>query len=143
MKKNKLFIGIIIIFILIISFLIINNQNNIQGNLIELTEKQLNKKIEKQEDFILIVSRSDCSHCISYKPKIEQISKDYKITTYYIDYDKVANENKFLEQYKLDTTTPMTLFFKKGKETSLLNRLEGDLEKETVIEKFKKMKFIK
>ena len=36
----------------------------------------------------------------------------------------------------------MTLFFKKGKETSILNRIEGDLKDELIINKFKEMGFI-
>ena len=37
----------------------------------------------------------------------------------------------------------MTLFINNGKETSILRRLEGDVEKDKIIERMKEMKFIK
>lgn len=141
-KKNNIFIGIIIIFILILVFLIINTINNKTGELKKITYKQIEEKVENKESFVLIVSRSNCSHCMSYKPKVEEIAKKNKIIIYYIDYDEEKNSTKFLEKYKLDGSTPITLFFKEGKETSILNRLEGDLDSDKVVERLKKMEFI-
>lgn len=141
-KKNKLFISLIIIFILIIGILLINYINKQTGELKELNYKQITKKIEDKDDFVLVVSRSNCSHCITYKPKVEQIAKDYKITIYYIDYDKEKNYKDFLNEFNLDGSTPITLFIKNGKETSILNRLEGDLDSDKVIERLEKLEFI-
>ena len=47
-----------------------------------------------------------------------------------------------MNEFNLENATPMTLFFIKGKETSILNRIEGDLSIKTVKETFKKMGFI-
>ncbi len=142
-KKNNLLIGLIIIFIIIVGILLINNINNKPGELVKITYKEIEQKLNNKEDFILIVSRSNCSHCISYKPKVNQIAKDYKITVYYIDYDEEKKKEELLNKLKLDGSTPMTLFIKDGKETSVLQRLEGDLETEKIIKKFKEMGFIK
>ena len=125
-RKNNLLIGLTILFIIIVGILLINNINNKPGELLKI-----------------IVSRSNCSHCISYKPKMEQIAKDYKITIYYIDYDEDPQKDDLLNKFNLDGSTPMTLFIKDGKETSVLKRLEGDLDKDKVIEKLKEMEFIK
>ena len=143
-KKNNLFIGIIIVFILIIGILIINtiNTKGNEGNLLKITHKEISQKLKNKEDFILIISRSNCSHCISYKPKVKQIAKDYKITVYYIDYDEEKKPETLLNELNLDGSTPITLFIKNGKETSVLKRLEGDLSKEKIIKKFKEMGFI-
>ncbi len=142
-KKNGLFIGIIIVFILILGFLIINNILNKEGELKKITYNEIKEKINNKEDFVLIVSRTTCSHCISYKPKVEQIAKKEKIIIYYIDYDEEKNQEKLLTELNLDGSTPITLFIKDGKETSVLNRLEGDLESDKVTERLKKMGFIK
>lgn len=142
-KKNSLFIGIIIIFILILGFLIINNILNKEGELKKITYNEIKQKINNKEDFVLIVSRTTCSHCISYKPKVEQIAKKEGLIIYYIDYDEEKNQEKLLNELNLDGSTPITLFFKNGKETSVLNRLEGDLESNKVTERLKKMGFIK
>ena len=142
-KKNNLFIGIIIIFILIICFLLLNNITNQKGELKKITYKEISEKVKNKDDFVLVVSRSNCSHCISYKPKVNEIAKNNNIIIYYIDYDEENNKDKFIKEFNLDGSTPITLFIKNGKETSVLNRLEGDLDSEKIIEKLKKMNFIK
>lgn len=141
-QRNQLLLAIITITILIIILPYKFNNNSNSGSLEKITQKELIKKQENKEDFILIISRTDCSHCISYKPKIEQIAKDYNLTIYYINIDKLSNTEQFLADYKLSNATPITLFFKNGKETSILNRLEGDLSAKKVKEQFKKMGFI-
>lgn len=146
MKKNNNIIYIItIILIIIISLLTINylNTGKKSSNLEQITHKQIKEKLKNKESFILVISQSTCSHCATYKPKLEQIAKEYGITIYYTNYDEEKNKEKLLEDLNLNGSTPITLFFKDGKETSILNRLEGDLSQQKVIEKFKKMGFIK
>ena len=139
--NNKLFIIIITTLILIISFLLINKISN-KGDLKPITFKEIQEKKANKEDFILIVSQSTCSHCASYKPKVKQITKKYGIIVYYIDIDLEKEEEKAIKELNLPQSTPMTLFYIKGKETSILNRLEGDLGTEKVINQFKKLGFI-
>lgn len=144
-KNNKIFICLIIIFVIIIAILtIINITTPKEGTLNSITYKEIENKITQKESFILVVSKSTCSHCATYKPKLTLIAKEYGIDIFYIDYDKETeeNQNKFLKEFNLDGSTPITLFIKKGKETSLLDRLEGDVSKTKAIEKFKKMGFI-
>lgn len=144
--KNKQSIITILIIILILgsSFLLLNTMANSKqkGELKKITYEEINKKIANEDNFILIVSQSTCSHCATYKPKIEQICEDYKIDVYYIDYDLEKNKKEFLEKFDLNGATPTTVFFQKGKEKSIFNRIEGDLSKQSVIETFKKMGFI-
>lgn len=142
-KNNTLYIILTIILIAIISILIINNNNQPKGEYREITYNEINKKIENKETFILIVSQSTCSHCATYKPKIKIIAEDYGINAYYIDINLEKNKETFLKEFKLSGTTPTTIFINNGKEKSVLNRLEGDLESSVVIEKLKKMGFIK
>lgn len=144
MKKNNKLFGIAIVFLIIIMALLLINYINTpkEGNLISIKYKEIKEKINNKESFILVVSQSTCSHCASYKPKLELIAKDYGIDIYYIDYDKDSSKEEFLDEFDLDGSTPITLFINDGKEKSLLNRLEGDISKEKAIEKFKKMGFI-
>ncbi len=143
--KNKLVYIALAIFVLIIAILLVNYANTPKpGSFIQLDYKKVVKKVEDKDSFILVVSKSTCSHCASYKPKIETIVKEYGIDVYYIDFDD-EDENtqkEFLDKFDLDGSTPITLFFKKGSEVSVLNRIEGDLPEEKVISTFKKMGFI-
>lgn len=143
--KNKIIYIALGIFLFIISVLVIRYINiPKEGKLQEVDYNRLTQLVEKKEDFVLVVSRSTCSHCATYKPKMIEIAKKYGIDIYYIDYDNESNEKQkeFLEKFHLDGSTPITLFFKDGKEKSLFNRIEGDLSSDRVIEKMKKMGFI-
>ena len=141
--NNKLFIIIITTLILIISFLLINKISNYnKGDLKPITFKEIQEKKANKEDFILIVSQSTCSHCASYKPKVKQIAKEHGITVYYIDIDLEKNEDEVIKELHITGETPMTLFYLEGKETSILNRIVGDLGTEKVINQFKKLGFI-
>ena len=144
-NKNLIMISSILLIIIVASLLIISILNPQKGNLISLNYKEITDKVKKKESFILIVSRSTCSHCAEYKPKIESIAKKYNIDIYYTDYDLDTKDDqeKFLDEYKLDGSTPITIFIKDGKQTNLFDRIEGDVSKETAIEKFKKLGFIK
>ena len=145
-NNNKVFIGIIILFIIIVaSLLIINILNPKKGNLIALNYKQVQSKNKNKDSFILIASASTCSHCAEYKPKLIKIAKEYKINIYYIDYDLESSKDQkeFLSNNKLNGSTPITLFIQNGKQTSIFDRLEGDVSKEKVVEKLKKLGFIK
>lgn len=144
-KNKQTFITIaVIILILSSSFLLLDTMANSKpkGELKEITYEEITKKVANKDSFILIVSQSTCSHCATYKPKVEQICKEHNLDVYYIDYDKYQNKEKFLNEFDLSGATPTTIFFQKGKEKSILNRIEGDIAKEKVIETFKKMGFI-
>ena len=147
MKNTNKIIYIIPIIIIIISFILINNITNKDNNndLIELKYTQILEKMNNKESFVLVVSRTTCSHCIDYKPKLKEITNLYDIDIYYIDYDKESNKNqeKFFNDFDLDGSTPITIFIKKGKQTNLFDRIEGDVDKKRVIKKLKELKYIK
>lgn len=142
-KRNLIFLIATILLIAILSILITNFLNNpTPGELKEITYTEIEKKLENKESFVLIVSQSTCSHCATYKPKIKQIAKEYGFDMYYIDIDLENKKEEFIQEFHLSGATPTTLFFKNGKETSVLNRLEGDLANTTVIKNLKELGFI-
>lgn len=147
MKSNKniltLFIIILVILIsIIVTYNLINPKEKSEPDgLRKITYKEIIKKKENEDNFILIVSRSNCSHCTTYKPKVEKVAEENDITVYYIDTDTLSNKDEFLTEFNLDGATPITLFFKEGKET-LLNRIEGDTSPKKIKDQFKKMGFI-
>ena len=142
-KEQKIFLISAILLIAILAIIIINYINSPKpGELKQITYSELQELINNQEDFILIVSQSTCSHCMTYKPKVKKISEEYGIITYYMDYDLEEEKETFMKDFNFHSGTPTTLFFKNGKETSILNRLEGDLGESKIIEKFKEMGFI-
>ncbi|MEE3343656.1 MAG: thioredoxin family protein [Bacilli bacterium] len=146
MKEKKTTIYIIsIVLIIVIAFLLINNINNGNNNTLkELSYKQIQEKTEKKDSYVLVISRTTCSHCMEYKPKLKKISSQYKINLFYIDYDKESknNQKKLFDQFDLDGSTPITIFIKKGNQTNIFDRIEGDVSEKKVIDKLKKLKYI-
>ena len=138
-KKNIIFIGIVLL-ILLLSFLLIYNDNN--GNLIELNYNDVKEKLKNKENFVLCISRTSCSHCFDYKPKLEEVAKENNIDIYYIDIDKY-DEEEFSNLISFDGSTPTTIFIKNGDEKTTSSRINGDVSKSKIIEKLKSNGFIK
>ena len=145
MKKNSNLIWIIaiVILVLLLAFLIINKAIS-KGNLVELTYDEFVQKIDNEESFVLCISLTTCSHCATYKPKLESVAKDYGIDLYYIDIDKYSDEEQeeFVKVINFNDTTPTTVFLKNGKETTASNRINGDVSTSRIIDKLKSNDFI-
>lgn len=142
--NKKVFIISICSLILIILFVIAFNYYS-RPRLYELDVNQVKEKIDNKESFILCISATYCSHCKEYKPKLEDISKEYRMDIYYIDFDKYSDEeqNLFRDYVSFDGGTPVTLFIKNGEEETTVNRINGNVSKDKIISKFKSNGFIK
>lgn len=142
-KKNLiLIIGSIIILISLIVILYIFRPI---GALTKINYEKVNEMINNKESFVLCISSTKCSHCDSYKPKLETIAKKQNIIIYYIDINKETKDNqeKFKELVGYDNGTPLTIFIKDGKESTTANRISGDVSERKILEKFKINKIIK
>ena len=131
-------------FAIIILFVIAFNYYS-RPRLYELDVNQVKEKIDNKESFILCISATYCRHCKEYKPKLEDISKEYRMDIYYIDFDKYSDEeqNLFRDYVSFDGGTPVTLFIKNGEEETTVNRINGNVSKDKIISKFKSNGFIK
>ena len=141
MKKtnNIILICAIVITILIVLFLAIGKAK--EGYLLELNLNKLKEKIENKETFVLCISKTTCSHCNDYKPKLKSIASEYNIDIYYIDVDKY-DEEEFSNLISFDGSTPTTIFIKNGDEETTSNRINGDVSKRKIIDKLKSNDFI-
>ena len=102
-------------------------------------------QIDNKESFVLCVSRTTCSHCQSYKPKLQKVANKYNIKIYYTDIDTYNKDelNDFNSRITFDGGTPVTLFIKNGEEKTTATRIIGDVSSEKIIDKLKKNDFIK
>ena len=140
--KKKIYILIICLIIvgIIIGFFLYSKNDN----LIKLNYKEIIEKIDNNESFVLCISRTTCSHCNVYKPKLRKIANNYGIKIYYTDVDKYDEEDlkNFNSRISFDGSTPITLFIKNGEEKTTATRIEGDVSVEKIIDKLKKNGFI-
>lgn len=139
-KKNIIIIIIVIGLGIGLGYLLFNNNDN----LIELNYNELESKIENKEDFVVCISRTTCSHCNNYKPKLRNVANKYKINIYYTDIDKYTKTDfeKFNNLISFDGGTPVTIFIKNGEEKTTATRIEGDVSTDKIIDKLKKNGFI-
>ncbi len=142
--NKKFFIISICSLILIILFVIAFNYYS-RPRLYELDVNQVKEKIDNKDSFILCISATYCIHCKEYKPKLEDISKEYRLDIYYIDFDKYSDKEQelFRNYISFDGGTPVTLFIKNGEEETTVNRINGNVSKDKIISKFKSNGFIK
>jgi len=144
MKKNKKIFNIAVIsLVVIIGGLLIYNFF-FKNSLIELDVNDVIEKINNEESFVLCISQTTCTHCASYKPKLEKISNNYDIEIFYIDIDKYEQDeiNEFKKYISFDGSTPVTAFIKDGEETTASNRIFGDSSYSKIVDKLEKFGFI-
>lgn len=142
--NKKIFIFSAIILLIILFILVFSNANASKYGLFELKSDEVIEKINNKESFVLVISQTTCTHCISYKPVLESVAKKYKIKTYYVDVNLFSEEedNEF-KKYVSYSDTPSTLFIKDGEETTRANRIVGEANEEKIVSKLKQNGFIK
>ena len=135
MKKLK-FLGLILVIFLV--------SGCSKSNLEKISYKEYKNLIENNETFVLEVMRTDCSHCQTLKPKLEEITKEYDIKIKYINLNTLTEKelDDFIEIINTDST-PTIIFYEDGEEKSMATRLIGSAPKNKIITKFKDMGYIK
>ena len=114
------------------------------SNLKSISYSELNKKLENKETFFFVVIRDGCSHCESFIPKVEDVLDEYNIIGYKINYTDLSekDDEEFYNKFGVDST-PTTIFINDGYETSIMQRLEGNVSKDKLISKLKANNYIK
>ncbi len=151
-SKNNKILGIVLI---VISFLAIGGliyasielnrrEKELDNYLVEINFKKLEKKIKNKESFILVITRTDCSHCAAFKPKLKEVLSKYDITAYEIATDLLSTKEvaKFKDIASIQGT-PTTIFIVDGEEKTTTNRLIGDTSTDKIISKLKQQGYIK
>ncbi len=142
-KKNIKFLVCFILVIVgfAIGFLLYSSNDN----LIKLNYDEVMEKIDNKESFVLCISRTTCSHCSNFKPKLKKVANKYDIKIYYTDIDEYNEKevSDFSSVISFDGGTPVTLFIKNGGEKTTATRIEGDVPTSKITDKLKKNGFIK
>lgn len=117
------------------------------GNLSEYHEisyKEYSKMIENKESFPLVIGSSTCSACSLFKPTMESFIKKYQVDVRYIDLSKLSEEEKDKLGSDLNVqSTPTTIFFVDGEQTSVYYRIVGTESLDNVVNAYKRMGYIK
>ncbi len=126
------------------SIVLNKKEEDLSKYLVELSYKELSEKLDKKESFILVITRTDCSHCAVYKPKLKEVLRDNNIIAYEIATDKLSTKEKAAFNDIANVSgTPTTIFIVNGEEETTTNRLIGDVSTEKIITRLKSQGYIK
>ena len=149
LKKKNIFI-IVLLAILILTFSGViyysikkDNDGKEKDYITYINVKELKNKINNKDDFVLVFTQEGCSHCESYYPIINNVSKNFDIKIYDINLtDLNTEEINELNKIASINGTPTTLFFIDGEEQTTLNRINGQTTEEKLVTKLKKLGYI-
>ncbi len=145
-KTDFIFIGLLIVIIVVALFstrgtkeIEIEYPVTLQGDvgMHQVDYEGYRELVESDEPFMFVIERTNCGYCQMYMPILEEVTKEKKISIYYInteevpsgDISKLSSENKYLKKHS-DWGTPTTLFMK-GE--NVLDALGGYVEKDTFL----------
>lgn len=107
---------------------------------------EYNDLIDNGDTNVIVIGQTTCSHCISFKPAMNTIGKDYGITMNYLDILKLSNDEytKFSNSlkdmgYTKELGTPLTLIVKDKK---IIKSLSGERTISQLVREFKKADLI-
>jgi thioredoxin len=114
------------IFIILIFTFLITACGNKSEYLKDISYKDFINKQKNKENFILEVYRTGCHWCEEYKPVLEKLTKEKKLTIYVLNLANISDneERELFEKYG-SLGTPTIIFFEKGEEASKLKRSLG------------------
>lgn len=147
-KKTMIFLGTAVIvaaFGFLIFAMVSEGLTNAAKDktLISLNFSELEKKIEKKETFILVITQKQCSHCAEYKPILKEVLYEYDLKAYELDQKNLTKTEKAkLKDIASITGTPTTVFISEGSEIATATRIHGAASKGTIISRFKAMGYI-
>ena len=109
----------------------------------EISYSNFKQKLDNKETFFLVVTRDGCQYCEKFVPTVEEVLSEYNVVGYNLNYTNLNDSDKELFDKEYDvTSTPTTIFIKNGEEMSVLQRIEGNVAKEKLINKLKSNGYI-
>ena len=109
----------------------------------EINYDEYVKLKESNASFPLVIGRTGCSACAMFKETMTSFIEKYDIDVKYIDVSKLTKEesNMLASEINFDST-PTTIFFKNGKQTSVYYRIVGAATASDVVNSYKRMGYI-
>ena len=153
-KKGDLFLILGLVVVVILGFLVMKDKNagpsyelpltlSGEAGLQELTYAEYKEKINNGEEFVVILERATCSHCVTYLPIAREFASTNNVPMYYIDTDTFTQSDwegfeksiTYLRKANGNWGTPTTVV-QAGSTT--VDFIEGTTSKEELLELYNK-----
>ena len=110
----------------------------------EISYDELNKMLEKKQDFILFIGSDTCSACNTYKGTLNDVIEEYGTDVKYINLASLSKteESSLVSKFPINGT-PTTVFITNGEEEDTHNRIVGSAKKSEIVNEFKENGYIK
>ena len=104
MKKSDIFLIVGLIIVIVLGCFLMKGEKYVPGyklpltlkgeaGLHQLTYAQYQEKVDNDEEFVVIIERATCSHCVTYMPIAEEFADDEDVPMYYVDTDTFSEED--------------------------------------------------
>ena len=153
-KKSDVFLILGLVVVLVLGFVLMSDKNagpkyelpltlSGEAGLQQLTYAEYQKKIDDNEEFVVILERATCSHCVTYMPIAEAFAKDNNLPMYYVDTDTFSQSdwegfeksNSYLRKANGYWGTPTTMVLA-GSET--VDYIEGTSNADELLDLYNK-----
>lgn len=89
----------------------------------------------KDEEYIVVIGQTVCSHCIDYRPKVNRVAYSYDMDIYWIEYDTLTYNDKVkvknLHDKFSSISTPYTIIIKNG---DIIDEMVGESEEQEILD---------
>ena len=109
----------------------------------EIDYSEYTSLIEAEEDFILYIGSSNCSHCLNFKPTLEKIIKEYQLDVKYIDISTLSDKEYAVLQNKTKLQGTPTVVFVEDGVVQTSPKIQGEVSYTVALEKFKESGYVK
>lgn len=140
MKKIcKKYIGLLIVILSVFTFIVLS---------ILVDKSKLSKfkeNFSKDKYSVTVIALTSCPHCHNFKPIIKEISTEYNLPLYWIDFDSLSSKdksyvNKIFANNGYEGYSPYIAISNEGK---VINSHTGEMDKETTLTFLKEAGVIK
>lgn len=150
MKKSDIFLILGLVVVIILGCILMKGEKYVpsyelplslsgEAGLHQLTYAEYQEKIDNDEEFVVIIERATCSHCLTYMPIATDFAEDEGVPMYYVDTDTFSEDEwnsfeksaTFFKQANGSWGTPTTLV-QAGKDT--VTYIEGTTTAEKLLE---------
>ena len=133
-----------IILVLFLALFVTACSTGNKNHLVSLSYKEFNEKLENKDTFFVEVVQDGCSHCANFTPKLKSVLEDYDVVGYQLNLTDISDEDysKFYSKFGI-SSTPTIFFVTNGEETSILERVVGNVSDDKVISKLQANGYIK
>lgn len=139
--------------LIIVGCFFLSNGGEREVSIIDIDYDKYFEILKGEELSYILISRPNCSHCLTFKPKINKIAKEYGFKVYNFcpdDLDKEKWDKVHSSVPSLDAMTdeesgpyigtPHSIIVQNGKE---IDNLSGDRDSKSIIDFLKGLDFIK